>query len=90
MSVAVVPRIANRHCDEIALIVKPSKENKTSSPIAIANIIGMSASGFAHILNTPNLVPSTGALSAAENASASTRRVSDGAMMPSSHSRAVA
>jgi hypothetical protein len=43
-----------------------------------------------HILNTPNLVASTGALSAALNASASTRRVSDGAMMPSSHSRAVA
>lgn len=43
-----------------------------------------------HILNTPNLVSPTGALSAAENASASTRRVSDGAMMPSSHSRAVA
>ena len=35
-------------------------------------------------------VPRTGALKAAENARASTRRVSDGAMMPSSHSRAVA
>jgi hypothetical protein len=43
-----------------------------------------------HILNTPHLVSSTGALSAALNASASTRRVSLGAMMPSSHSRAVA
>ena len=44
----------------------------------------------AHIRNTPNRVSGTGALSAAENASASTRRVSDGAMMPSSQSRAVA
>src|ERR1035437_8157294 len=43
-----------------------------------------------YILNTPNFVSGTGALSAAENASASTRRVSPGAMMPSSHSRAVA
>ena len=43
-----------------------------------------------HIRNTPNRVPRTGALSAAENAKASTRRVSEGAMMPSSHSRAVA
>jgi hypothetical protein len=43
-----------------------------------------------HILNTPNFVSGIGALSAAENASASTRRVSCGAMMPSSHSRAVA
>ena len=43
-----------------------------------------------HILNTPNRVSGIGALSAAENASASTRRVSLGAMMPSSHSRAVA
>jgi len=43
-----------------------------------------------HILNTPNFVSGTGALSAALNASASTRRVSAGAMMPSSHSRAVA
>ena len=48
------------------------------------------AEAAAHILNTPNLVSGTGALSAAENASASTRRVSLGAMMPSSHSRAVA
>ena len=43
-----------------------------------------------HILNTPNLVSGTGALSAALNAKAKTRRVSPGAMMPSSHSRAVA
>jgi hypothetical protein len=43
-----------------------------------------------HILNTPNLVSGTGALSAAEKASANTRRVSDGAMMPSSQRRAVA
>lgn len=43
-----------------------------------------------HILNTPNFVAGTGAFSAAENASASTRRVSPGRMMPSSQSRAVA
>ena len=43
-----------------------------------------------HILNTPNFVSGIGALSVAENASASTRRVSVGAMTPSSHSRAVA
>src|SRR6185437_6011165 len=43
-----------------------------------------------YILNTPNFVSATGAFSAAENASASTRRVSDGAIIPSSHSRAVA
>ena len=43
-----------------------------------------------HILNTPNFVAGTGAFSAAENASASTRRVSLGRMIPSSHNRAVA
>ena len=43
-----------------------------------------------HILNTPNLVSGIGAFSAAEKHSASTRRVSAGVMMPSSHSRAVA
>ena len=43
-----------------------------------------------YILNTPNCVSSTGALSVAENASASTRRVSDGRITPSSHIRAVA
>ena len=43
-----------------------------------------------YILNTPNLVRGIGAFSAADNASASTRRVSEGAMMPSSHNRAVA
>ena len=45
---------------------------------------------YSHIRNTPNRVSSTGAFSAAENASASTRRVSPGRMMPSSHSLAVA
>ena len=43
-----------------------------------------------YILNTPNFVGCTGALSAAENARANTRRVSDGAIIPSSQSRAVA
>jgi hypothetical protein len=43
-----------------------------------------------YILNTPHLVLPTRAFSAAENASASTRRVSCGVMIPSSHSRAVA
>ena len=43
-----------------------------------------------HIRNTPNFVSGIGALSVAEKHSASTRRVSAGAMMPSSQSRAVA
>src|SRR5882672_5097105 len=43
-----------------------------------------------YILKTPNRVSSIGALSEAEIASASVRRVSSGAMTPSSHSRAVA
>jgi len=43
-----------------------------------------------HILKTPNLVGSIGALRQAEKASESTRRVCVGAMIPSSHSRAVA
>ena len=38
----------------------------------------------------PKVVSGTGALSAAEIPRASTRRVSSGSMMPSSHSRAVA
>src|SRR5690606_30396019 len=42
-----------------------------------------------YIRNTPNLAGSIGALSEAEIPSASTRRVSAGSMMPSSHSRAV-
>ena len=43
-----------------------------------------------HILNTPNLISGIGALSAADRDSATTRRVSRGAMMPSSQMRAVA
>jgi hypothetical protein len=43
-----------------------------------------------HILNTPKFVRGIGAFSVADNARASTRRDSLGAMMPSSHSRAVA
>ena len=50
----------------------------------------LSGRRFPYILNTPNFVSGTGAFSAAEKASASTRRVSEGRMMPSSHSRAVA
>ena len=45
---------------------------------------------FGHIRNTPNDVFSIGALRLAEIASASTRRVSAGSMMPSSQSRALA
>ena len=43
-----------------------------------------------HIRNTPNFVGSIGAFSAAERDRPSTRRVSAGSMIPSSHSRAVA
>src|SRR5262249_39079725 len=43
-----------------------------------------------YILNTPKLVSSSGALSEAEIASARMRRVSSGAMIPSSQSRAEA
>ena len=43
-----------------------------------------------YIRNTPNLVSGIGALSDADKPSASTRRVSAGSMMPSSHRRAVA
>src|SRR5262249_30211623 len=43
-----------------------------------------------HILKTSNFVSGIGAFSVAARASDSTRRVSDGRIMPSSHSRAVA
>jgi hypothetical protein len=46
--------------------------------------------GEAHIRNTPKRVSSIGALRQAERASDSTRRVSEGRMMPSSQSLAVA
>ncbi len=46
--------------------------------------------GGLYIRKTPNLVSSMGAFSAADNARPSTRRVSAGAMMPSSHNLAVA
>ena len=42
-----------------------------------------------HILNTPNFVSWIGAFSVAANAKASTRRVSDGKIIPSSHRRAL-
>ena len=44
----------------------------------------------AYIRNTPKRVGSIGAFNAADSARPSTRRVSAGSMMPSSHSRAVA
>jgi hypothetical protein len=43
----------------------------------------------AYMRNTPNVVSGTGAFAAAARPSASTRRVSRGSMIPSSHSRAV-
>ena len=46
--------------------------------------------GARYIRNTPNAVRGIGALSAAEMPSPSTMRVSAGAMMPSSQSRALA
>src|SRR5262249_28592214 len=42
-----------------------------------------------YIRKTPKVVSGTGAFSAAEMPSASTRRVSSGSMIPSSHRRAV-
>ena len=45
---------------------------------------------LSHMRKTPNFVSGMGALSAADRPSASTRRVSAGSMMPSSHRRAVA
>jgi hypothetical protein len=58
--------------------------------VLVSQKIGKSGCRSPHILNTPNLVRRIGALSATENASDSTRLVSLGKMMPSSHSRAVA
>ncbi len=43
-----------------------------------------------HIRNTPKRVGSIGAFNAADSPSPSTRRVSAGSMMPSSHRRALA
>src|SRR6185369_11521403 len=43
-----------------------------------------------YIRNTPNFVSGIGAWSAASRPMSSTRRVSSGSMIPSSHSRAVA
>ena len=46
--------------------------------------------GAGHMRNTPKRVSRAGALRLADKARASTRRVSAGSMMPSSHSRALA
>jgi len=77
--------------------VKPAHDAEDAATLARPLPVGTARSvhafahpTHAHILNTPNFVSGTGALSAALNAKANTRRVSDGAMMPSSHSRAVA
>src|ERR1700719_3187604 len=56
-------------------------ENKTCTTFSLTST---------HIRNTPNRVSEIGAFSAAEKHNASTRRVSAGVMMPSSHNRAVA
>ena len=50
----------------------------------------MDRRGARYMRKTPNFVSGTGAFSVAEKASARTRRVSEGRMMPSSQSRAVA
>lgn len=83
---ALCARFMQRHADLFDAI---------EQQLALGQNVGgeVAAHGFcslSHILNTPNVVSGTGALSAAEKASANTRRVSEGAMMPSSHSRAVA
>ena len=48
------------------------------------------AIALSHILHTPNFVSAIGALRQTPSASPSTSRVSEGRMMPSSQSRAVA
>jgi hypothetical protein len=58
--------------------------------LSLPKILSFERGAPHHIRNTPNFVSSTGALSAGGEASASTRRVSAGRMMPSSQSRAVA
>jgi hypothetical protein len=66
-------------------VIANNKKVKTKS-----ESVGSIRLGLPHILNTPHFVSGIGALSAALNAKDKTRRVSPGAMMPSSQSRAVA
>jgi hypothetical protein len=66
---------------------------RSADPTPVENAAGVASSltlDTTYILNTPNRMSGMGALSAADNASATTRRVSAGAMIPSSHNRAVA
>jgi hypothetical protein len=74
------PSAGTAHRQNLASL--PDFERLGGPPLFIA------AEGY--IRNTPNCDGGIGALSVAENASISTRRVSPGVMMPSSHSRAVA
>lgn len=67
----------------------PARATASTEP-ACASDMSAADAPAPHIRNTPNRVSGIGALRAAEKASASTRRVSCGVMMPSSHSRAVA
>ena len=76
-------------CYEKLRSFRGSEEGRRESHI-VAPVLITGICAPTHILNTPNLVSGIGALSAAEKHSASTRRVSPGVMMPSSHSRAVA
>jgi len=84
--------VARRHGKIASFMPKPFTEHSGSSQhLHISLWRGDEpAFGARYIRNTPKCVRRIGALSAAENASASTRRVSAGAMMPSSHRRAVA
>ena len=66
---------------------------RSADPTPVENATGVASSltlDTTYIRNTPNRMSGMGALSAADSASATTRRVSCGAMMPSSHRRAVA
>jgi hypothetical protein len=86
-----------KHTKGNRLGIKMEKQNSYSVPRQKflqdrhdRRIVGPPVRRRNHILNTPNLVSSIGALAHTANASPKTSRVSDGKMMPSSQSRAVA
>jgi hypothetical protein len=80
----------------MAVLVTAIQSNARHTPAAPTNCwralrpTAHAITAASYILNTPNRMSGIGALRVAERARATTRRVSAGAMMPSSHRRAVA
>ena len=76
-------------CTSLSNEPRSEVESVLPDPATAYRVMRKESTGTVYIRKMPNAVSGTGAFAAAASPSASTRRVSSGSMIPSSHRRAV-